>query len=61
LAASGAQQAYFVQCDDEVNPPAEVDSGRVVAVVGLAPTVPAEFIEVRVIHDASGTISTEFA
>ena len=54
LAGSDAAQAFFVQCDAETNPAAERDLGRVVAHVGLAPSVPAEFILVRVVHDASG-------
>lgn len=45
---------FFVQCDAETNPPDERDLGRVVAHVGLAVSVPAEFVLVRVMHDASG-------
>jgi phage tail sheath protein FI len=55
LAGADAQEAFFVKCDGETNPPAGVDAGRVVAHVGLAPSVPAEFIVVRVVHDANGS------
>ena len=55
LAGTDAAQAFFVQCDAETNPPDGRDLGRVVAHVGLAPSVPAEFIWVRVVHDASGS------
>ena len=59
LAGTDPTQAFFVQCDSETNPPDEIDLGRVVAHVGLAPSVPAEFIVVRVDHDPSGvTVSS---
>jgi hypothetical protein len=59
LAGTDPAQAFFVQCDTETNTPDEVDLGRVVAHVGLAPSVPAEFIVVRVAHDPSGlTVSS---
>jgi hypothetical protein len=43
-----------VQCDRETNPPSVQEQGQVVALVRLAPSVPAEFIDVRVVHDANG-------
>jgi len=59
LAGTDPAQAFFVKCDSETNPPDEIDLGRVVAHVGLAPSVPAEFIVVRVEHDPSGvTVSS---
>lgn len=54
LVGQGAGDAFFVQCDAETNPVAERVLGRVVAHVGLAPSVPAEFIVIRVVRDASG-------
>jgi uncharacterized protein len=54
LAGSAAAPGFFVKCDAETNPIDERDLGRVVAHVGLAPQVPAEFILIRVVHDASG-------
>ncbi len=48
------EEAFFVKCDGETNPPAVIDAGMVVTEVGLAPTTPGEFIVVRVIHGASG-------
>jgi phage tail sheath protein FI len=59
LAGREPAQAFFVKCDNETNPPDEIDLGRVVAQVGLAPSTPAEFIVVRVEHDPSGvTVSS---
>lgn len=47
-------QAFFVKCDGETNPPEVRDAGMVVAEIGLAAVTPGEFIVVRVIHGASG-------
>lgn len=48
------QEAFFVKCDSETNPPEVTEAGMVVTNVGVALTAPAEFIVVRVIHGASG-------
>jgi phage tail sheath protein FI len=47
-------EAFFVKCDGETNPPEVREAGRVVTVIGLAPSVPNEFVVVRIIHGASG-------
>jgi hypothetical protein len=54
LAGADESEAYRVRCDDETNPPESRDQGRVIATVSVAPVTPAEFIEVQVIHEASG-------
>ena len=54
LVGRGAGDAFFVQCDAETNPVDERELGAVVAHVGLAPSIPAEFIVIRVVRDASG-------
>jgi phage tail sheath protein FI len=38
------EQAFFVKCDHETNPPEEIDQGRVTIQIGIAPVKPAEFI-----------------
>jgi phage tail sheath protein FI len=43
-----------VKCDGETNPPEVCDAGQVITEIGLAPTVPGEFIVIRIIHGASG-------
>jgi phage tail sheath protein FI len=48
LMGDSAQEAFFVKCDDENNPPSERDQGRLLAVVGVAPSRPFEFIILRV-------------
>ena len=52
------QEAFYVKCNGETNPPELRDSGRVVTEIGLASTIPFEFVVVRLIHTAEGvTIS----
>jgi uncharacterized protein len=48
------QEAFYVKCDDETNPPEVRDLGQVVTEIGLAPSLPNEFVVVRIIHGASG-------
>ena len=48
------EEAFFVKCDAETNPPDVTDAGMVVTNVGVALAAPAEFIVVRIIHGASG-------
>jgi phage tail sheath protein FI len=61
LAGTDPAQAFFVKCDGETNTPDEIDLGRVVSHVGLAPSVPAEFIVVRIEHDPSGVTSSSLS
>jgi Bacteriophage tail sheath protein len=53
LAGSTPQQAFYVKCDAETNPPEVRDQGQVVTEIGLAPTVPYEFIVVQIIQEPS--------
>jgi phage tail sheath protein FI len=54
LKGRSPDQAFFVKCDSETNPPEVVDGGMVVTHVGLALAAPAEFVVARIIHGASG-------
>jgi phage tail sheath protein FI len=47
-------EAFFVKCDEETNPPDVIDAGQVVAVVGIAPVKPAEFVVFQVMQSAAG-------
>lgn len=49
------EQAFFVKCDEETNPPDVIDAGRVITLIGVAPVKPAEFIIFRLSQYASGT------
>lgn len=52
LKGATPEQAFFVKCDKETNPPELREVGQVVTEIGLAPQAPAEFIVVRIIHRA---------
>ena len=54
-----AAEAFFVKCDGETNPPEVREAGRVVTVIGLAPSLPNEFVVVRIIHGVGGVGLTE--
>jgi len=58
LKGNTPQEAFFVKCDDETNPPELRDSGKVVTEIGFAPTIPCEFIIVRLIHGSTGVSVT---
>lgn len=45
------EEAFFVKCDEETNPPEERDAGRLIVEVGVAPVRPAEFLIVRVAQE----------
>ena len=53
------EEAFFVKCDEETNPPDVVDAGQVRVVVGMAPVKPAEFIVFQVSQFSGGTITEE--
>lgn len=42
------EEAFFVKCDEETNPPEVIEQGRVVTLIGIAPVRPAEFIIFRI-------------
>ncbi len=58
LAGGNADQAFFVKCDAETNPPEHVDSGLLVCDIGVAPVAPAEFIMISLTQTMTGPDST---
>jgi len=48
LFGATADQAFYVKCDSETNPPESIDQGKVVVEVGIAPVKPAEFVIFRI-------------
>jgi uncharacterized protein len=48
------QEAFFVKCDAELNPPEVRDQGKLIIEVGLAPVKPAEFVIFRFSQFAGG-------
>jgi len=48
LVGAKPEEAFFVKCDEETNPPEVIDRGEVITRVGLAPARPAEFVVVTI-------------
>jgi len=47
LFGSTPEEAFYVKCDSELNPPEVRDAGQLVVEIGLAPVKPAEFVIFR--------------
>jgi len=58
LAGGNQDQAYFVKCDAETNPPEQVDSGMLICEVGVAPVIPAEFIIISLVQTMNTPITS---
>src|SRR5262245_56881719 len=48
------QEAFFVKCDEETNPADVRDAGQVVALIGVAPVKPAEFVVFKLSQSSIG-------
>ncbi|MGH9187370.1 MAG: phage tail sheath family protein [Acidimicrobiales bacterium] len=48
LFGATADQAFYVKCDEETNPPESIDAGKLVVEIGIAPVKPAEFVIFRI-------------
>jgi len=59
LMGSTPEEAFFVQCDRSTMTQDDVDNGRVVIVVGVAPTTPKEFVVFRVAQWAGNSAAVE--
>ncbi len=46
-------EAYFVKCDEDLNPQSVRDAGKLIVEVGYAPNKPAEFVIIRIAHSIS--------
>lgn len=42
------EEAFFIKCDQENNPPSVRDAGQVIIEIGIAPAKPAEFVVFRI-------------
>ncbi|RLC74752.1 MAG: phage tail sheath family protein [Chloroflexi bacterium] len=54
LFGASPAEAFYVKCDEELNPPESRDLGRLVIEVGLSPVKPAEFVIFRISQWAGG-------
>jgi len=50
LMGATPQEAFFVKCDAESNPPDVVEAGKVITIIGLAPVYPAEFVIFQIVQ-----------
>lgn len=55
LRGDSPEQAFYIKCDAETNSREHWEAGEVITEVGLAPSVPTEFIVVRITQNASTT------
>jgi uncharacterized protein len=59
LVGGKAEDAFFVQCDAETNPPENVDGGLLTCNIAVAPVSPAEFIMVSLVQRMAGSDANE--
>jgi uncharacterized protein len=57
LKGANLHEAFYVKCDEETNPAEAQALGQVVTEIGLAPSIPYEFVVVRLIRGARGAVS----
>lgn len=55
LVGQTQDEAFFVKCDAETNPPEVRDAGQVVTIIGIAPVKPAEFVIFKIMQSADTT------
>lgn len=53
------EDSFFVKCDAELHPQRVLDAGQLIALVGVAPAEPLEFIVLRLSRDGDGTLAVE--
>lgn len=59
FAGATEEEAFFVQCDADLNPAYRVDNGELVVHIGVAPSEPIEFIVLRFTRSGDGTLALE--
>lgn len=59
LQGATKDQAYFVRCDRTTMTQADIDNGRLIMLIGIAPVKPAEFVIFRIGQWSGGTAVTE--
>ena len=42
------EEAFYVKCDNETNPPEVIDAGQMICEIGMCPVKPAEFVIFRI-------------
>ncbi len=59
LMGTTPEQAFFVKCDETTMTPGDIDNGRLIVLIGVAPVKPAEFVIFRIAQWRSGSATTE--
>jgi phage tail sheath protein FI len=59
LMGTTAEEAFFVKCDRSTMTQDDIDNGRLICVIGIAPVKPAEFVIFRIAQWAGGSAVTE--
>lgn len=59
LMGTTADEAFFVRCDRSTMTQDDIDNGRLICVIGIAPVKPAEFVILRVAQWQGGSAVTE--
>jgi phage tail sheath protein FI len=59
LMGSSQAEAFFVRCDRSTMTQDDIDNGRLVCVIGIASTKPAEFVILRIAQWQGGSSATE--
>jgi hypothetical protein len=59
LMGTTPEQAFFVKCDETTMTPNEIETGKLIVVIGVAPARPAEFVIFRLAQWRSGSAITE--
>ncbi|HLN89740.1 MAG TPA: phage tail sheath family protein [Candidatus Binatia bacterium] len=59
LMGTTPEQAFFVKCDRSTMTQDDIDNGRLVTLIGVAPTKPAEFVIFRIAQWQGGSAATE--
>jgi phage tail sheath protein FI len=59
LVGNTEEEAFYVKCDEETNPPESVELGRVITEIGVAPSKPAEFVIFRIAQWQGGSEASE--
>lgn len=57
FAGDSEDEAFFVRCDERLNPGWSQGLGRLVAEIGVAPAEPLEYLVLRIAQDADGAVA----
>ncbi|HEY1404927.1 MAG TPA: phage tail sheath C-terminal domain-containing protein, partial [Pyrinomonadaceae bacterium] len=56
LEGTKPDEAFFVKCDRTTMTQADIDNGRLICVIGIAPVKPAEFVIFRIQQKTRDTV-----